>query len=318
MNAHLGVAGRPEHRARHVNLRLVFGVLRPKPPYVVKGNLLRRRNMLLGLTGALCASAAFVVERRTRPRVKLWPELLGPVHAMKPVFAADFGVRRVFVDPGHGAPNNAGNVSCECRDEQDFTLDVSRNVADVLRRTGHFDVKLSRDGDERVAYQARVDAATAWGADAFLSFHSDIRGQTGETQMVAPEKVCRVNLSAPGFSVLFSEDGDARLVADRRTLARAAARRMREAGFGAYAGTEYGSLYERDQDEAGVFMDRHAYEQRIFVLWRPPMPSVIVETHHALDPREVRLWAEMSTHEAFAAALAAALSDALGGAHEAP
>jgi N-acetylmuramoyl-L-alanine amidase len=58
-------------------------------------------------------------------------------------------------------------------------------------------------------------------------------------------------------------------------------------------------------------MDRHAFEQRIFVLWKPSMPSVIVETHHALDPREARLWAEKSTHEAFASAVTAALIDAL-------
>lgn len=273
---------------------------------------------MLGLTGMGFTTAAFFLERNTRPRVNVWPEALGRIHGISPVIPADFGIRRVFVDPGHGAPNNPGNESCECRDEQDFTLEVAKNVAEFLRRTGRFDVKLSRDGDERVAYPARVEAATAWGADVFLSIHSDIRGQTGETQIVAPAKVCRVNLSAPGFSVLFSEDGDAPLVAARRKLARRTARRMHEAGFGAYAGAEYGSLYENDSEEPGVFMDRHAFDKRIFVLWKPPMPSVIVETHHALDPREVRLWADKSTHDAFAAALATAFADALATAPKAP
>jgi N-acetylmuramoyl-L-alanine amidase len=230
---------------------------------------------------------------------------------LRPSFPSNFGTKRVVVDPGHGAPNNTGNSSCVCQDEQDFTLDVARYVATWLRQTQHFDVRLSRDGSERVPYQTRVEAATAWGADVFLSIHSDIRGQTGETQVVDPGKVCRVNLGAPGFSVLLSEDGSESLVANRRLLARKTAHRMREAGFGAYSGAEYGTLYAKDPDESGVFLDRHAFEQRIFVLWKPTMPSIIVETHHALDPREVRLWQATATHEAFASVLATSLIDAL-------
>lgn len=282
-----------------------------------KENSIRRRSLLFGLTGACTAAVTFVWERRTRPRVHYWPEKIGPVRTILPSFPADFK-RKVFVDPGHGAPNNPGNSSCVCRDEQDFTLDVARNLASWLRQTGHFDVRLSRDGDERVTYQARVEAATTWGADVFLSIHSDIRGQTGETQIARADKVCRINLGAPGFSVLLSEDGAESLVAARRTLARQTARRMREAGFGAYGGAEYGSLYAKDPEESGVFFDRHAYEQRIFVLWKPTMPSIIVETHHALDPREVQLWAANSTHEAFASVMAASLVDALAIGPKAP
>ncbi len=283
-----------------------------------KKNLILRRSLLFGLTGACAAAATFVWERRTRPRVHYWPEKIGLIHTISPLFPVDFGTRKVFVDPGHGAPNNPGNSSCVCRDEQDFTLDVARSIAGWLRQTGHFDVRLSRDGDERVTYQARVEAATAWGADVFLSIHSDIRGQTGETQVVGRDKVCRVNLGTPGFSVLLSEDGPESLVAARRTLARKTALRMREAGFGAYGGTEYGTLYARDSDESGVFLDRHAYEQRIFVLWKPTMPSIIVETHHALDPREVQLWTAKATHEAFASAVAASLVDTLAIGAKAP
>lgn len=264
------------------------------------------------MTGTCAASTLFVGERATRPRVVIWPEeKIGPVHPLRPVFPATFGTRRIFIDPGHGAPNNPGNSSCICQDEQDFTLSVARDVQAWLQRTGSFEVRLSRDGDERVPYAARVEAAASWGAEVFLSIHSDIRGQTGETMWNHRDQVCRVNLGTPGFSVLLSEDGDASLVASRKDLARATARRMREAGFGVYSGAEYGTLYAKDADESGVFFDRHAYEQRIFVLWKPTMPSIIVETHHALDPREVRLWGEPRTHEVFASVLAASLVDVL-------
>jgi len=231
---------------------------------------------------------------------------------------ANFGVKRVYLDAGHGASNNPGNSSCICQDEQDFTLMVAQNVAEWLRQTGRFEVKLSRQGEERVAYAARVEAATAWEADVFLSIHSDIRGQTGESQKIAPDKVCRVNLGTPGFSVLLSEDGPDELVRGRKLLARNTARWMREAGFGAYAGLEYGTLYAKDSEEDGVFFDRHAHDQRIFVLWKPTMPSIIIETHHALDPREVHLWSLASTHEVFASVIAASVVDTLANAGRTP
>ena len=61
----------------------------------------------------------------------------------------------------------------------------------------------------------------------------------------------------------------------------------------------------------GVFVDRHAAAQRIFVLRRPSMPSVILETHNALEPREAERWSELATIDAAADALAGALVDAL-------
>ena len=86
---------------------------------------------------------------------------------------------------------------------------------------------------------------------------------------------------------------------------------MEEAGFLAYDGGEYTGLYAPDAVQRGVFVDRHEPDKRIFVLRRPTMPAILVETHHALDPREVTRWEEPATLDAFATALAAALLDAL-------
>jgi N-acetylmuramoyl-L-alanine amidase len=58
-----------------------------------------------------------------------------------------------------------------------------------------------------------------------------------------------------------------------------------------------------------VFVDRHAPEQRVFVLRRSTIPTVIVETHHALHPEEWARWQEPATLEAVAESLAEALSD---------
>jgi N-acetylmuramoyl-L-alanine amidase len=228
------------------------------------------------------------------------------------VFPAGFGLRRVFLDPGHGAPGNTGNQSSYCVDEQDFTLRAAFALAERLRRTGHFDVMLAREGDARIDYHARVEAAARFGAEIFLSLHSDVRGQTGERWIAPSGLECPLSLAAPGFSVLFSDEGEAALSGSRQKLARVIARRMREAGFFPYAGTEYGDLYAADAGSPGVFVDRHAEGRRIFVLRSTAMPAALIETHHALDPREARRWEEPRTADVFAAAVAAGLIEVLG------
>lgn len=240
------------------------------------------------------------------PRPARWPDpelyLSAPALSLPPPSSP----RRVYLDPGHGAPNNRGNTSCRCELEESFTSRTARAVADRLEATGAFEVRLSREGERAVDYRERVEAAQAWGAAAFVSLHSDVRGQPERH-----EGDCPVSLLAPGFSVLWSDEGDPALAGSRLSLARAVARRMEEAGFLAYGGGEYTGLYAPDAAQRGVFVDRHEPDKRIFVLRRPTMPAILVETHHALDPREVARWEEPATLDAFATALAAALLDTL-------
>jgi N-acetylmuramoyl-L-alanine amidase len=284
---------------------------------------------MLGLAGAAGLSAAsWALRHRLRPRRATlrhapapgpvvakngWPEPRAQLTAPALQLPADFGVRRIYIDAGHGAPGNAGNTSCFCVAEQEFTLEAARALAERLTATRGFEVRVSRVGERLVEYRERVDEADRWGADAFVSLHSDVRGQP-ERWAVAPgdpDRTCPQSLTSPGFSVLWSDEGGAELADRRLALARAVARRMEEAGLLPYGGAEYVGLYGADPEQRGVFVDRHTPDQRIFVLRRPAMPSILIETHHALDAREAERWTEPRTLDAFAAAVAAALSDAL-------
>ncbi len=215
---------------------------------------------------------------------------------------------RVVIDPGHGAPSNHGNTSSFCVEEQDAMLELAQGLAERLEATGHVEARLARQPGQVVEYAARLEQAAAWGADAFVSLHSDVRGQVTRWSP-APDRDCPVALDAPGFAVLYADEGDPGLAARRLALGRAVARRMIEAGFLAYGGAEYTGIYA--PDEPGTFVDRHSPEQRIFVLRRAAMPSILVETHNALDTREAARWGAPETVDAFAAALAAALGDAV-------
>lgn len=217
---------------------------------------------------------------------------------------------RIYVDAGHGAPGNEGNHGCFCQREQDHTAQVAMHLAYVLARLGPFEVKLSRQEATGRRYPARIAEAEGWKADAIVSLHSDARGWAtpwgeGEGQ------VCWRNDTAPGFAVLWSDDAPDEVVAKRASLGRAVGRRLTEAGFLAYSGEDYGSLYRQDPESPSGWIDLRPRKKSVYFLRASTIPTVIVETHHALDPREVQRWEELSTVDAFALAVANALVDAL-------
>lgn len=216
---------------------------------------------------------------------------------------------RIFIEPGHGNPGNAGNTSCRCRPEQDFTLALGRDLTQRLSDSPHLNLRIAGGGETRPPYRQRIADAESWGADALISLHSDTRGAPSPWQPPGRDGSCSRNDEEPGFTVLWSDEGPAELVRARLALARALARRLSEAGFLAYHGADYGPLYEVDDEVPGVFVDRHAPHQRIMMLRRPRVPSVIIETHHAWDSRETARWEEPATREVFAAAVAAAVLD---------
>ncbi|PWL36041.1 N-acetylmuramoyl-L-alanine amidase [Marivita sp. XM-24bin2] len=89
---------------------------------------------------------------------------------------------RVVLDPGHGGIDPGAE-----RDgitEADLMLIFGRELQDVLRRAGGFDVILTRDGDYFVSLEARVAHARDAGADIFISLHADALAQ-GEARGAA-------------------------------------------------------------------------------------------------------------------------------------
>ncbi len=177
-----------------------------------------------------------------------------------------------------------------------------------MEASGAFETTLSRRGEALTGYRDRIAASDAWEADLFVSIHSDVRG-AGTSWSPLPGTECMRSDGALGFSVLWSDEGDAELVASRLEAARAVAGRLRAAGFPAYDGVEYETMYEGDPAHPGVFVDRHRPHQRIMVLRRPEAPSILIETHHAWHPGEEQRWLEAETIDVFASAVLAALVD---------
>jgi N-acetylmuramoyl-L-alanine amidase len=213
---------------------------------------------------------------------------------------------RVAIDAGHGAPGNEGNHGCFCQAEQEHTLAVADFLAAALEASGRFEVKRTRVGTEQPKYGARIAAAQAFKAEVIISLHSDARGWA-EPVAQGDGGVCWVNAAAPGFAVLWNDEGPA--LAGREKLGRAVGARLREAGFLAYSGYDYGDLYTQDAVEPSGWIDKRPKKQRVYFLRASRIPTVIIETHHALDVDEVARWGEARTLDAFSRAVMVAILD---------
>jgi len=235
--------------------------------------------------------------------------LFGLAPATDPAAAATHRWR-IFIDAGHGAKDNVGALSCTCEPEERFDWTVADDLRRALGASNSFVARISRGANELVEYPVRLADAEEWAADAFVSIHADARGDAEPWQPV-PGTWCFRNDNELGFTILFSDEAAPPLVAMRRRLAARIAARLIAAGFVPYDGRDYFGLYEAESTQAGVFVDRHAPKQRLFMLRRPSMPSVIIETHHALAFDEAERWHDPATLAAFDRAVLLGLTDAL-------
>ena len=87
---------------------------------------------------------------------------------------------RVFIDQGHNPTNpNAGAEGNGLR-EQDITYEIGVILAGLLNNNPNFEARLSRSSpteqlgtSNASSLAARVRAANEWGADIFLSLHTN-------------------------------------------------------------------------------------------------------------------------------------------------
>ena len=86
---------------------------------------------------------------------------------------------KIYIDQGHNPVNpNAGSEGNGFR-EQDIVYEIGQLTADQLRPYG-FDVRLSRPTEATqlgtsngTSLRSRVDDANSWGADYFISLHTN-------------------------------------------------------------------------------------------------------------------------------------------------
>lgn len=112
---------------------------------------------------------------------------------------------KIYIDQGHNPVNpNAGAEGNGLR-EQNIVYQIGIDLAELLRADGRFEVRLSRPtADTQIgtsnstSLRMRVQDANSWGADYFISLHtnaSDIASATGSEAFVYNQPSQAYNLA---------------------------------------------------------------------------------------------------------------------------
>ena len=87
---------------------------------------------------------------------------------------------KIYIDQGHNPENPNAGAEGNGLQEQTITYRVGQELASLLRANGNFEVRLSRPTPQTslgtsntTSLRARVDEANAWGADYFISIHTN-------------------------------------------------------------------------------------------------------------------------------------------------
>ena len=99
---------------------------------------------------------------------------------------------KIYIDQGHNPYNpNAGAEGNGLR-EQDLVYEIGIRLANLLRANGNFEVRLSRPTEDIVlgssnaeSLRLRVNDANSWGADYFISLHTNASSNPSATGVEA-------------------------------------------------------------------------------------------------------------------------------------
>ena len=111
---------------------------------------------------------------------------------------------KIYIDQGHNPQNpNAGAEGNGLR-EQDIVFRIGILLADLLRSNPAFEVRLSRPTEQTqvgtsntTSLRRRVEDANAWGADYFISLHTN----ASEIASASGSEAFAFSQSSPAFAL---------------------------------------------------------------------------------------------------------------------
>jgi N-acetylmuramoyl-L-alanine amidase len=200
-------------------------------------------------------------------------------------------LRPIVIDPGHGG-EDWGAMSAG-REEKFITLSVARKLRDRLQALGLGPVRMTRDSDDYVPLNGRVDDNSAWDGALFISLHANKVFRRGPHGVVVyafgkghgrSDRHHRHHRKVPPLPPPPQEQ-----VRASSALAASLVRGLRHEGFFVEA------------------PERAEY----YVLKNPRTPSVLVEMGYLSNPAEAKLLVDPSYQDRLASALAESLAEHL-------
>ena len=201
------------------------------------------------------------------------------------------GFKIVVIDPGHGGID-PGAIGHSGTREKDVVLEISKELQAVLNEKKGFKAALTRSQDYFLYLKERVEIAREYGADLFISLHSDsttnkdkrgtsiyclsLKGASNKGAKLLAEKE---NLSDfIGEVSIGQENDDLRSILLDLVQTKTINDSLRFAG-----------LALKELSKVNTIKYNTPHQAAFVVLQSPDIPSVLVETAYLSNPEEERL-----------------------------
>lgn len=100
---------------------------------------------------------------------------------------------KIMIDPGHGGKDKS-NIGPTGYVEADGVLDISLRLRNELLAIEGFEVRLTRESDVYIGVRERGRMAAQWGANLFISQHTNASGFSNNVSVRGTEVYSSVNL----------------------------------------------------------------------------------------------------------------------------
>ncbi len=227
------------------------------------------------------------------------PEIFGPDDKSRPL---------LIIDPGHGG-KDPGAAGTGYR-EKDLVLALARALRDQLVEEGGIRVALTRDDDNFLVLQERVEIARRMDADLFLSIHADSEGGgndaagasiytlSEEASSEAAARFAARENSADAVNGVVLEKQSANVNA---ILVELSQRRVQQDS------AEFAGLIVREGVGVIKFHPQPRRSAALAVLRAPDVPSILYESGFITNPQDAARLASPEGRRNFAKSMARAV-----------
>ncbi|MBS3809500.1 MAG: N-acetylmuramoyl-L-alanine amidase, partial [Desulfobacterales bacterium] len=201
------------------------------------------------------------------------------------------GVRRIVIDPGHGGKDYGAPGYIRGVHEKEVVLDISKKLAEQLRRELNCEVLLTRNKDKYLTLEERTAIANTKNADLFISVHANAAGNHNAYGI----ETYFLNLTTDEESIAVAARENAtseKNISELQTILNDLMRNAKVNESSRLATYVQDELYGQLENRYSRIKNKGVKQAPFYVLLGARMPSILIETSFISNKRECRRLAD--------------------------
>ena len=198
------------------------------------------------------------------------------------------GVSRIIIDPGHGGRDYGAPGYLKGVHEKDVVLQISRRLAEKIRKELKYEVYLTRNSDRYLTLEERTAIANTKNADLFISIHTN----SHKNRRAYGIETYFLNLATDDEAIRVAAMENAtstKNISDLQTILSDLMQNAKINESSRLAGYVQSAMVRHLKSKRySRIKDKGVKQAPFYVLLGAQMPAVLVETSFISNPRECK------------------------------